>query len=64
MEKPKVLENPDISRLVKICQEYMDFVDNDEEYYEDNDYDHYIFEEAMSTLFGERVFDFINERRD
>jgi hypothetical protein len=64
MEKPKILENPDISRLVKICQEYMDFVDNDEEYYEDNDYDHYIFEEAMSTLFGKRVFDFINERRD
>jgi hypothetical protein len=64
MEKPKILETPDISRLVKICQEYMDFVDNDEEYYEDNDYDHYIFETAMSTLFGERVFDFINERRD
>jgi len=64
MEKPKILENPDISRLVKICQKYMDFVDNDEEYYEDNDYDHYIFEEAMSTLFGKRVFDFINERRD
>ena len=64
MEKPKILENPDISRLVKICQEYMDFVDNDEEYYEDNGYEHYIFEEAMSTLFGKRVFDFINERRD
>jgi hypothetical protein len=64
MEKPKVLEAPDISRLVKICQEYMDFVDNDEEYYEDNNYDHYIFEEAMATIFGERVFDFINERRD
>jgi hypothetical protein len=64
MEKPKVLENPDISRLVKICQEYMDFVDNDEEYYEDNNYDHYIFEEAMATIFGERVFDFINERQD
>jgi hypothetical protein len=64
MEKPKVLENPDISRLVKICQEYMDFVDDDEEYYEDNNYDHYIFEEAMATIFGERVFDFINERQD
>ncbi len=64
MEKPKVLENPDISRLVKICQEYMDFVDNDEEYYEDNNYDQYIFEEAMATIFGERVFDFINERQD
>jgi hypothetical protein len=64
MEKPKVLENPDISRLVKICQEYMDFVDNEEEYYEDNNYDHYIFEEAMATIFGERVFDFINERQD
>jgi hypothetical protein len=64
MEKPKVLEFPDISRLVKICQEYMDFVDNDEEYYEDNNYDHYIFEEAMATIFGERVFDFINERQD
>jgi hypothetical protein len=64
MEKPKILETPDISGLMRICQEYMDFVDNDEEYYEDNDYNQYIFEEAMKSLFGEKVFDFINERQD
>ena len=63
MNKPNQLDNPDLNSLREICQEYVDFIDNDDEYHEDNNYDHYIFEEAMTTIFGEDVWDFINNRR-
>jgi hypothetical protein len=63
-EKPQQLKEVNLDKLKRICQEYIDFVDNDEEYYEDNDYDHYIFEQAMKTVFGEDVFDYINTRQD
>lgn len=66
MEKPKQLntEEIDLNALKEICQNYIDFVDNDEEYHEDNDYDHYIFETAMETVFGKEVWNFINNRQD
>ena len=64
MEKPKQLEQINLDELIKICQEYIDFIDNDEEYYEDNDFDQYIFEKAMETIFGENVFEYINKRQD
>jgi hypothetical protein len=64
MKKPKQLEQINLDELIKICQEYIDFIDNDEEYYEDNDFDQYIFEKAMETIFGENVFEYINKRQD
>lgn len=66
MEKPKQLktEEIDLNALKEICQNYIDFVDNNEEYHEDNDYDHYIFETAMETVFGKEVWNFINNRQD
>ena len=63
-EKPQQLKEVNLDKLKRICQSYIDFVDNDEEYYEDNDYDHYIFEQAMETIFGEDVFNYINSRQD
>jgi hypothetical protein len=64
MEKPKQLDNIDLQKLRNICQDYIEFIDDDEEYHEDNDYDHYIFESAMETVFGKDIWDFINNRRD
>ena len=64
MKKPEQLENVDTKKLSEICQQYIDFVDNDKEYHEDNDFDHYIFESAMETIFGEKVWDFINSRQE
>jgi hypothetical protein len=66
VEKPKQLntEGIDLNALKGICQNYIDFVDNDEEYHEDNDYDHHIFETAMETVFGKEVWNFINNRQD
>ena len=65
MEKPKLLktEEIDLTELKDVCKDYICFVDNDEEYHEDNNYDHYIFETAMETVFGKKVWDFINNRQ-
>jgi hypothetical protein len=63
-EKPQQLKEITLDELKKICQEYIDFVDNNEEYHEDNDYNHYIFETAMKSVFDEEVFDYINSRQD
>lgn len=64
MEKPKQLNQVNLDELREICQEYIDFVDSNDEYYEDNNFDQYIFEKAMIALYGEDVFNWINERRD
>ena len=66
MEKPKQLTEKeiDLTELRNVCQGYIDFIDNYNEYYEDNDNDHYIFEKAMTTIFGKDVFDWINQRQD
>ncbi len=63
MEQPKQLETVDLQKLRKICQDYINFIDNDEKYSEDNDYDHHIFEVAMETVFGKDVWNFVNNRR-
>ena len=60
-KKPKLIENPDLSKLVKMCQAFVDYMESDE-YYEDNDFDKYIFEMAMKTFFGDDFFDWFNER--
>ena len=59
-KKPKPLDDIKISDLKALCREYIDFVYSDE-YYEDNDYNQYIFQVAMMTIFGNDVFrSFIN----
>ena len=62
MEKPKQLEKPDFEKLTKLCQRYIGYIDSDEEYQEDNDYEHYIFEASLEAIFGENVWEFINNR--
>ena len=66
MIKPEQIKDEQINLkdLRQMCQYYIDFVDNDKEYSEDNDYSDYIFEAAMTTIFGKEVFhDFINKRQ-
>ena len=58
--KPRLLENPDLKNLRDICQEYIDKLDEDG--HSHDDIDHYIFEEAMKTMFGTDVFDWINSQ--
>ncbi len=56
--KPKQLKSPNIEPLQEICQEYIDELEKDG--YINEDYDHYIFESAMETIFGKDVWKFIN----
>lgn len=60
---PRMLDKPDLRRLKYTLQEYMDFVFSDE-YYSDNDYRHYIYEDALKAFYGEDIFDEINKREN
>jgi len=61
MNKPKQKKNIDWSKVIKLCQKHLDTYGTFD-YAEDNDDEIYIFEEAMKAIFGEDVFDYINER--
>ena len=61
IKKPKPVAMPNLEKLRKITQEYIDFIGS-KDYHEDNDYDHYIFEEAINTMFGEEAWEWINNK--
>ena len=53
-----------LDKLIEVCQKYTDFVDNDDEYHEDNDYSNFVFEAAMEAVFGEGYWDWHNARQE
>ena len=57
--KPSPVKVMDLSALIKTCQEYIDFVYGDN-YHDDNDYRQYIYEAALITIYGDKIFDTIN----
>lgn len=59
-DKPCMIENPDYEALRNLCQNYIDdlYVHS----WVGDDYAHYIFEAAMTTLFGKKVWDWINKQ--
>lgn len=59
-EIPKLLDNIDLSKLIKICSDHLHNVANQECSYEYEQYT--IFETAMETLFGDDVWDWYNEQ--
>jgi hypothetical protein len=56
--RPPLIQRPNLDRLIKECEEYLDHIERHGR--ADDDHDHYIYESAMSTLYGERVWEFIN----
>jgi len=60
LEKPQQLETFDLTPLMKICSDYIDFVATD--YHDDSDWDHYIYETAIEALYGKDVWDWIREQ--
>lgn len=60
--KRPVIEDKDIdlSALKKICNEFLDFCES-EDYCDDNDFQVYIFEEALQTFFGQDIFKYIRQ---
>lgn len=56
------LKEIDFSKLIVLCQCYIDKIENGEGAGSDSDWDVYIKEEALEAIFGEKVFTWINER--
>ncbi|MFA5759697.1 MAG: hypothetical protein WC942_10135 [Clostridia bacterium] len=52
-ERIELEENPDLSSLVKVCEEYVELTLQGEE---DSDLSHCIFREAMKCLYGKDIF--------
>ena len=61
LEKPKQIEHPDLTELRATCAEWIDLLAGDN-YQEDEDDTHEIFERAVEAIYGKHVWDYINER--
>lgn len=68
---PEKVPNPDFSKLIEVCEEYIKAVELDSEdlmknplrhYWTLLHSKHYIFEAALEAIFGENVWEFVNER--
>lgn len=57
--KPTPLVNPDFSKLKVICQRQLDELETGDD---DGETEHYVYEEAMEAVFGENIWDYINEK--
>ena len=64
MNRPKPLEDIDLSDLYELCEEYLDFISNPKEYNEDEDSDYgdYFLGIVMTSLYGEDIFDYVTEK--
>lgn len=52
---PKPIENPDLSSLTKLCEEYIKSSMDDD--YVDDDMDNWMTETAMQTIMGRDVYE-------
>ena len=59
MNRPKIEEDFEHEELVELCQQYLQEVIDGKS--EDSDTPHYIFEAALTMVYGENVFEFINK---
>lgn len=59
-EQTKAIIRTKIGELKKLIDEYLEFIDSDD-YYEDNDNPHYIFEAAINAFYPQEVWDYINK---
>lgn len=57
---PKPLDVPDFNRLIVEVVEYVKWIESGE-YHSDSERVEYIFEEAVKAVYGDRVFDWVNE---
>lgn len=56
---PKQLENKNFAQVIAQCQSHIDDMCN-ENYCDDNDNEHWIYEAAMEAVFGKDVWNWIN----
>ena len=60
-KKPKPLSNPDFRDLIKECVEYIDGISSSIGDYDTDDGQTWIFEKAISAVFGNKGWDYIHE---
>lgn len=53
---PELIENPDFSRIIKLCQDHIKEI-ADRSFYDDSDLKHYLYEEVMTALYGEKFWE-------
>ena len=49
-----------MEELREICKRHLEYIESDE-YHEDNDWPHYIYEVAMQAVHGKDIFDRIRD---
>lgn len=59
---PHPLEKPDFSVIVKMAENYIKDLQFEEFYDEDNDKDHWFYEEAMKAVYGPNIFKYVNAK--
>ena len=60
MEKPELIENPDLSKVIQLFEEMHTEILLDE-FHEDSDNKQYIFETIAEALYGDDYFKWFNE---
>lgn len=61
-ERPRPLKSLQVQKLIDICDAHIESMETGE-YHDDDDSKHYIYEEAMKTVFGPKIFEWMNKKR-
>lgn len=59
---PEPLKKPDFSALVKMIAEETERAKTEDDYYEDDDFQHYVYEAAMEAVYGPAYWPWKNSR--
>jgi len=60
LNKPVPLKNPDYRSILASAIKHIDYVASDD-YCDDNDEEHYMYEDVMKAIFGNNVMDWISK---
>lgn len=61
IEKPTPIEKPDFDRILASAEKHIEYLASDD-YCDDNEEEHYIYEDVMEAIYGKDVWDWINNR--
>jgi hypothetical protein len=61
MEKPRLIENPNLEKLRELANRNLDTIVAGKEEHEE---EHFIYEEVMEAFYGPQVWTFINKHID
>ncbi len=57
-KRPEPLNQINVQLILKSCEQYLDYL-NSNEYHEDNDYPHYMFEDMLQAVYGKNIGSYI-----